>query len=606
MSVDSVCHAGFHHGLRQPDQILTMRLGHCPPAIDWERFDAWLAEKLAIPIQRTVAGGASGHEATRLMGRILQVAAALQYAAHIPVFEPGRILSCDADPAQEGAWIFRVAVAQVDFMAADLTSLAYNTATTLVLEVAADLARFADPEALYRQLQEHLMQPLERALPAGKSSIHLLRTAHERGIPWRHLGHCVFLLGWGRHALRTRLGKVETDALLGAHAAQHKFMAAQWMRQMGLPAPEHRLVADEAGALGAAEQLGWPLVVKPADRDRGEGVTVDVGSDIELRRAFQHALGFSEQILVERPAPGVCHRVLVVRGRVLYTVRRQPVSVEGDGRRTVVECIRDANARRQSIPLWDRPPPYPSDAPACAALDRAGLTMSSIPAPGTWAPLRPIESTEWGGRDEDFSAALHADNAAIAIQAASLFGLDVAGVDIISPDITRPWHENGAVINEVNAAPSLGASQSSLETLPALMALLVAGDGRIPIEAVVGVGTAWHKARARQAHWAAQGRACYVTSHAATEDAGGNPMPLAVSGLFARCMALLMNRHVEALILLVQTDELLETGLPVDRLDRVERIPDEPVSLRSTHPLAAREATDRLHQFLLAAAKIEI
>ncbi len=605
MTVDSVCHAGFHHGLRQPDQILTIRLGRCPPAIDWERFDSWLSEKLAIPVRPTVAGGASGHEPTRLMGRILQVAAALQYAAHVPVFEPGRILSCDADPAREGAWIFRVAVAHVDFMAAGLSSLAYDTATTLVLEVAADPARFAQAEALYRQLREHVVQPLQEALPAGKSTIHLLRTAHECGIPWRHLGHCVFLLGWGRHALRTRHGKVETDALLGAHAAQHKFMAAQWMRQMGLPAPEHRLVVDEEGALEAAKQLGWPLVVKPADRDRGEGVTVDVGSGIELRGAFQHALGFSKQILVERMVPGVCHRVLVVRGRVLYTVRRQPVSVEGDGRKTVAECIQAANARQQSIPVWDRPPPYPSDELACASLGRAGLTMASIPAPGTWAPLRPIESTEWGGRDEDFSETLHADNVAIAIQAASLFGLDVAGVDIISPDITRPWHENGAIINEVNAAPVLGASQSSLDTLPTLMARLVTGDGRIPIEAVVGAGAAWPRARARQRYWTAQGRACYVTSHAATEDASGQSMPLALSGLFARCMALLMNRRVEALVLLVQTDELLETGLPVDRLDRVERIPDELVSSRSGRQ-ATREATDRLHRFLSAALKIDI
>lgn len=602
MTVDSLCHAGFHHGLRQPDQILTIRLGYCPPAIDWAQFDAWLAEKLAIPVRRVVAGAASGHPASRLMGRVLQVAAALQYAARIPVFEPGRILSCQADPTQEGAWLFQVAVAHVDFIPIESTSLAYDTATTLVLEVAAEPARFVDPEALYRQLDEHVVRPLQQAMPAGKSSIHLLRTAHECGIPWRHLGHCVFVLGWGRHALRTRQGKVQTDGLIGAHAAQHKFMAAQWMRQAGLPVPEHRLVLDEAGALAAAADLGWPVVVKPADRDRGEGVTVGVDSEAALRGAVQHALGFSEQILVERMASGVCHRVLVVRGQVLYTVRRQPVSVQGDGRRTVAECIQAANARQKSIPIWDRPPIHPSDELARQTLDRAGLTMDSILAPGAWAPLRPIESTEWGGRDEDFSATLHPDNVAIAIQAAALFDLDIAGVDIISCDITRPWHENGALINEVNPAPLLGASQSSLDTLPALMALFVSGRGRIPIEAVVGAGGAEARARARQQYWLDQGHACHVTSHTMTVDPSGKPVPLALWGLFARCMALLVDRRVGALVLLVQTDELLETGLPVDRLDRVERIAGELIRDRSTHQ-ASPEQTDRIDRVLSAAVK---
>src|SRR5690606_24429942 len=110
-------------------------------------------------------------------------------------------------------------------------------------------------------------------------------------------------------------------------------------------------------------------------------------------------------------------------------------------------------------------------------LARAGLTLDSVPAAGAWAWLRRIESTEWGGVDEDFSTTLHPDNAAIAIRAAELFGLDIAGVDIISTDITRPWHENGAIINEVNSSPLLGASLSSLNSMPAVLARLVPCNG---------------------------------------------------------------------------------------------------------------------------------
>lgn len=593
MVIDSANYAGFHNGLRQPDQVLTIRLGHCPSSIDWAAFDLWLSEKLAIALHASVEGAALDTEAARVVWRILQIAAGLQRAARIPVFEPGRILSCRPDEKEPGAWLCTVAVPRVDFVAAQSAHLAYNWATSLVLEMAVAPERAARPEGLYRQLEEHVLQPLRASLPAGKSSIHMLRTAQECGVPWRHLGDCIFQLGWGRHALRIRRSKVETDSLIGAEAAQHKFIAAQWMRQAGLPVPDHYLVVDEDGALQAARNLGGSLVVKPADRDRGEGVTVDVESPEAVRDAFRHAAQFSKQVLVERAIAGVCHRLLVVRGKVLYTVARQPTAVQGDGRMTVAQCVQAANERQKDMPAWNRPPAYPLDDPARIALSRVGLTPDSVLGAGQWAPLRRIESTQWGGVDVDYSTTLHADNVAIAVRAAALFGLDIAGIDIISRDITRPWHENGAAINEVNLAPLLGASQSSLNTLHELMQRLMGGNGRIPVGIVMGGRGAAARARILQQQWAARGLACYMTSHVETLGPGGAPMPLAIQGLFARCMALLMDKDVGALILVAQTDELLETGLPVDRFDLAEQIEGELVAV-GRGGATARERTDRL------------
>ncbi|OWT58226.1 hypothetical protein [Candidimonas nitroreducens] len=593
MIIDSAGRAGFHHGLRQPDQVLTIRLGYCPAAVDWAAFDAWLSEKLAMPVQAHAAGTVFEHEAARVMWRILQIAAGLQRAARIPVFEPGRILSCRADEREAGVWLCTVAVPRIDFLAAQSTRLAYDWATSLVLELAMAADRPDRPEGLYRQLEEQVLQPLRASLPAGKSIIHMLGTAQECGVPWRYLGDCVFQLGWGRRALRIRNSKVETDSLLGAEAAQHKFVAAQWMRQAGLPVPDHYLVVDENGALQAAQNLGGLMVVKPVDRDRGEGVTVDVDSPEAAREAFRLAAGFSKQVLVERAVAGVCHRLLVVRGRVLYTVKRMPIAVQGDGRMTVAECVQAANDRQKAMPVWNRPPAYPLDDPARVALSRAGLTPDSVLGAGLWAPLRRIESTQWGGLDVDYSKTLHADNVAIAVRAAALFGLGIAGVDIISTDITRPWHENGAAINEVNLAPLLGASQSSLGTLHELMQRLMDGDGRIPVGVVVGAQGAAIRARALQRQWAAQGHACYVTSHAETLGPGGVPMPLAIQGLYARCIALLADKAVGALILVAQTDELLGTGLPVDRFNLAERVVGELVA--TSHGGATpRDSTDRL------------
>ncbi|WP_341304873.1 hypothetical protein [Pseudomonas sp. TMP25] len=564
--------AGFHGRLHQPEQTLRLRLSDCPASINWSALDNWLSDKLGLALQSSVHSAAYGAkqshagEAAALCWRIMQLAAELQRVARIPVFEPGQIIKLQADQTCAGAWLFDICVTRIDYVPVHMTRLVYDAATLIMLGVAAAPANFAEAEPLYQQLELKVLQPLRSVMVVGKSTLPLLACAYERGIPWRHLGAGMFQLGWGARSLCIHNSKVGSDSALGATVAQNKWVASEWMRRAGLPAPHNRLVANEQEALSAQTALGWPLVVKPADRDRGEGVVVDIASEAQLLSAFRHAATLSSQLLVERQANGVCHRVLVVRGKVVYAVKRLPIAVCGDGKQTVSELVTAANNEQQAMPSWDRAPLYPIDELSKACLQQAGFTFASILPAGVWAKLRPIESTQWGGLDEDYSISLHPDNAAIACRAAALFGLDVAGIDIISPDITQPWHANGAIINEVNSAPVLGQSDSSRRTLPQVLSGLLAKRGRIYIHAYVGTGQALDMARAQQQEMHAQGVACYLTSHNLTLGPAGAPIPMAQEGLFARCLALLGDKTVEALVLVIQTDELLQTGLPVDAI----------------------------------------
>jgi cyanophycin synthetase len=609
MTLPALSAPGFRGHLGQPEQTLGLQLKPGPGIIDWMALDDWLRDKLMLALQPYPAGApcapaqTPAHAVCELLWRILQVAAELQRAARIPVFEPGRILAWQPDEARPGMWLCEVGVVQVDYVPAQSMRLVYDAAALLVLGVAADPKSFAAVEPLYRQLETKVLQPLRTVMPVGKSVLPLLACAHECGIPWRHLGVGIFQLGWGAHRLRIQHSKVETDSALGVAVSQDKQVAAEWLRRAGLPAPKHQLVASEKEAIAAQVALGWPLVVKPADRDRGEGVTVDIRSEAALLAAFRQAAALSSQVLVERQVGGVCHRLLVVRDEVLYTVKRWPIAVRGDGQRTIGELIAAVNATQMALPSWRRAPLYPTDALAVACLQQAGFSLASVPLLGVWAALRRIESTEWGGLDEDCSATLHPDNAAIALQAAALFGLDVAGIDIISSDITRPWHENGAIINEVNSAPVLGQSLSSLRVMPQLLARLLVARGRIGIEACVGADQAMEMARQRQQAWQEQGVACYVTSHRVTLDASGCELPMAQEGLFARCTALLTNKAVAALVLVVQTDELLYSGLPVDALDRLMSS-GEPLLAGSQNDSTARAVTpDEVVAFLQSLAR---
>ncbi|MEW6319438.1 MAG: carboxylate--amine ligase, partial [Pseudomonadota bacterium] len=500
-----------------------------------------------------------------LAWRVLLVARALQQTARIPVFEPGRVLKIGRDA--KDASLFRVAVAipLIDHYPRQKLTVLINAATQVTNWAAAHHANPPSPEALYRQLQDKVIPSLRSIMPAGVSTVPILDGAYRNNIPFRHLGAAVFQLGWGARSHLIDRSAVDADSAIGAKLTQNKHWTARLIRTAGLPAPEHHLVRTLAEAEHAANEMGWPLVVKPADRDRSEGVTIGINTLEKLREGFSAAAALSRNILVEREVPGICYRLLIANGRLLYALSRKPKTIMGDGRHTLSELLQLEEAKAMSKPPWRRGKAIKMDAPTLAALGTQGLGPDSVPAAGQQVALRDIESSEWGGDIGDATAQVHPDNIDIALRAAKLFGLRNAGIDIISADIGQPWHENGAIINEVNYAPYFGGNPIAKAKLPDFFGEFMAGDGRIPIIVYVGGEAAWQQGASRQLALREAGVNCYLTSHAQTLNGRQKPMPLPQLGLFQRALALLMNRDVEALILVIQSDELRYTGLPVDR-----------------------------------------
>ena len=71
-----------------------------------------------------------------------------------------------------------------------------------------------------------------------------------------------------------------------------------------------------------------------------------------------------------------------------------------------------------------------------------------------------------GGTAIDLTDVVHPDNREMAVRAAQAIGLDVAGVDFITPDITRSYRDVGGAICEVNAAPAFACTSPPLRARP--------------------------------------------------------------------------------------------------------------------------------------------
>ncbi len=511
----------------------------------------WIAEVLCVdePDRRPAAAETVGGEEgfARQLARVTRLFLEL---AGIPVFDLPEVVSVLAEPGDAGNLAIELRFPELGLIAPDAYLRAIRFAAAKCQMLARTPLSEAEKESLFVEIEREIVVPAQRTLTFGKSTMQALRGAHRLGIPFMHLGAGVYQFGWGSKARRMERSMSDRDSVIAKRFVHSKAVSARLMRMAGLPAPTHFVVSAAGQLSDAAARLGFPLVVKPADRGRGEGVTVDIADVQALASAFEAACAASpaRQVIVERQVAGVCHRLFVANGKLLYAVKRLPMSVEGDGCHSVTALVDLERAKQGRLPPWRRSPVPVLDEAARHAMQQAGWHGDSVPGAGVLVPLRRIESTQWGGVDEDVTARLHPENLALAVRAAQIVGLDVAGVDMISADIAVPWFDNGAIINEVNIGPLLGGGEISRHRIPDFFRDFIEGDGKIPIETFTGA-QAWEAAGRRQGGYVQRGLRCFVTSGSQTLDQDGKPVVMRLMQLEERARALLCRTDVDALLI---------------------------------------------------------
>lgn len=501
-----------------------------------------------------------------IVWRILIIRRELLQAITLPIFDIGEIISVNK---YEDKFIIEVLVPYVE----EINSNFYSDIDNLSLSLLAKIDNFQDQNKknqFFLQLTNHLNN-FKRTynINQGKSTFPILKIAHLKQIPFEHLGSSLYQLGWGKNSRIISRSATWEDSYFGVTLSENKIATSLRVRNMGLPAPVHGIAKDFEEAVNIVKQINFPVVTKPINLNRGEGVSVDI-TDLEtLKKGFELANINNNPIIVERQVNGVCTRIFVANKKMYYAVKRLPKSIIGDGKHTVNQLINIANKENQQLPPWKRTEYFPLDEEALTSIYNEGYNLEDIPNKDDIVPLRRIESTQSGGYDEDVTNSIHPKNIEIAIKAADIFGLHVAGVDIISPDITKPWYENGAIINEVNFAPLYGGGEIARSTIPSFLDDFINDNGRIPITVLIGDNEAFEKAKQLQSEKISEHKDIYITSHDKTVDNLQNEIIMPLNSLYKRTKALLMNKNVEELILVIQTDELLTRGLPIDNINKL-------------------------------------
>ena len=409
----------------------------------------------------------------------------------------------------------------------------------------------------------------------GPSTSAIVSAAQERNIPTMRLNSdSLVQLGHGSRQRRISTAETDRTGAVAEAIASDKQLTRKMLKAVGVPVADGRVVTDAEDAWAAAEELGGPVVVKPLDGNHGRGVATNLTTREQVLAAFEAAITQGSAVVVEQYIPGDDYRMLVVGNQLVAAARREPAQVIGDGILTVAELVSEVN----KDPL--RSDGHATvlsvikiDTIARAVLAEQGFTPESVVPAGVKVLIRRNANLSTGGTATDVTDEVHPEIVRRTVDAVRMVGLDIAGVDVVAQDITRPLREQGGAVIEVNAGPGLRMhlrpSHGSARPVGRAIVDMMFPEmqtGRIPIVAVTGVNGKTTTTRLI-AHIVGStgkrvGMACtdgiYIAGERIDEDDCSGPQ----SARFV-----LMNPLVDAAVLETARGGILREGLGFDKCD---------------------------------------
>ncbi|MBZ9882701.1 ATP-grasp domain-containing protein [Mesorhizobium sp. CA10] len=470
-----------------------------------------------------------------------------------------------------------------------------RAAASAVVDAIDEAARGEDPTTKYTQARKLNMEKAKKRRLSNSTGV-LVAAAKRKCIPFEFVARNHLRLGQGKHQKQLFSTISGSTSFASAKTALDKRLGNRLLAQAGMTVPRQITVRTKAEAVSAARQLGRSVVVKPAQANQGRGVSVKLRGRHAVEEAFERAYALRGRqhsthngVLVEQYVAGSEYRATVVDYRLVAAVICRPPQVVGDGQKTVRDLIDDLNNEP------DRDGRYLCrvgiDDELLRHITQRRLSLDSVPVIGKLVTLRPTGHLAGGGIPVDVTGEVHPENQQLCERIARVFGLSIAGIDLIMPDIAISHKEAGCCVVEVNARPGIqshlsprgGASTDVSELIltnlyetpdsAAVTTLLVVGDRHTSM-------VAKEIDRRLQAEGRRVGllskRGAYINS--VPQDVGQRMTPLALT----------RDPSLEALILAASPDKIWTKGLGVSACHAVSIMPQNPESSEILDGLFAR------------------
>ncbi len=339
------------------------------------------------------------------------------------------------------------------------------------------------------------MREIREDVRFGPSTGSLVDEAVNRDIPFIRLNdQSLVQLGYGVHQKRIQATTTANTNMIAVDIAGNKHATKTLLGDMGVPVPKGYRIREIEELEETVERVGFPVVIKPLDGNHGKGATVGIKTLEDAQIAWEKAKEYSRWVIVEKQLQGSDFRALIVNNRLIAVAERVPAHVTGDGKHTIQELIDETNSdSRRGYGHENVLTQIDIDNQTLRCIRKAGYELDTVLSKNERLFLKTTANISTGGTAIDVTDEVHPENVFLFERIARIIGLDVAGVDVIAPNVSEPLRENGGGIIEVNAAPGFRMHLSPSEGIGRNVAEHVidmlfppGAPSRIPIFAITG------------------------------------------------------------------------------------------------------------------------
>jgi cyanophycin synthetase len=238
---------------------------------------------------------------------------------------------------------------------------------------------------------------------------------------------------------------------------QNKEITKILLQEYGINVPSGIYAKSYKEALRLMERskMNFPVVVKPLDAAEGFCVTIGITSKKDLAAAIRmirhskdkYSLDLSGIFMIEKLVTGNDFRILVLNKKIIACAQRVPAQIRGDGKSKIYELIKKYN--------FKRPPSYllRIDSDARKILRENNYSPSSVLPKGRILQLRKNANISSGGKAVDMTGRVSRRFKKISFACMKALGLNYAGIDIMTNDISSNDPRQPYSIIEVNGDP---------------------------------------------------------------------------------------------------------------------------------------------------------
>lgn len=311
----------------------------------------------------------------------------------------------------------------------------------------------------------------------------LLRIAKNKNVIYKHLYKKLYQYGYGKNLRRLKGTISDKTSSTSINLVRNKMMVKKILKDNGLPINESYFIYSIKDAINIAQKLTYPVVIKPADSDAGNGVTAFILNEIELKKAFDKAIKFSKNIIIEKHFQGKEYRFNLYNKEIFEAFEKTPACIIGNGKNSIKQLIDKYNNKdnlleneiREYIDINDD---------LKRLLELQSVTLNFIPKKNQYVRLSNTANLNTGRSVKNLSlnSDVHKENILLLKRLVEIVGLDIAGIDFFCEDITKPWYLTNTAISEINSEPML-FNKSSFDYL---FDRLIVNNGEIPSIICVG------------------------------------------------------------------------------------------------------------------------